>query len=103
MSPTDTPNYLNCEKHERVHTLELPPAYWEDHDAVGTSLDDPIVEDGKRGLVKVTLSDRDLDEVYSRAEWCVGADFCSEPEFWIGLKSSARATMRRIEKYWQEA
>jgi hypothetical protein len=100
MSATDTPNYLHCEKLERVHTIELPPAYWSDHDDRCTSLDDPIVEPGRRGNVKVTLSDRDLHELYNSAEHFATTDFGYDAQEWFGLKASARATMRRIETYW---
>jgi hypothetical protein len=97
---TDTPNYLNTPKMERVHTLEVPPAFWSDHDDRCTSLDDPIVGAGKNGTVKLTISDRDLDELHSSADHFSTTEFMEDEQFYFGLKASARATMRRIEAYW---
>lgn len=92
---------MTAETHPRIHTLEIPPRYWDDHRRACTSEDEPIVEEGSRGKVRVTLSERDLDELHSRALYTTVAEY-QPPADWIGLKASARATVRAINRYWRE-
>jgi hypothetical protein len=80
------------------HTLEVPPAYLDDHMRAYTMRDQVIVEDGSRGRKRITVSDRDLDELRSRAAYTIEAQYQPENE-WLGLKSSARATVRAIDRY----
>lgn len=82
----------------RIHSLEVPPVYWEDHRRALTMEDEPIVEPGTRGRVRLTLSERDLRELRSRADYTIVADY-QPPEDWFGLKASARATVRAIDRY----
>ena len=87
--------------HPRIHTIDVPPFYWDDHRRAYTSDDDPIVEEGPRGKVRVTLSHRDLLELRSRADYT--ADYAEGNDGWtLGLRSSARATRRAIDRYLEQ-
>lgn len=89
-------------RQERVHTLDVPPRYWDDHRRALTSQDDPIEEPGPRGKVRVTLSDRDLFELRSRAADAIQAEWYPV-EAYVGLKASARATLRTVDRYLNDA
>lgn len=79
-----------------LYTITVPPRYFDDHLDALTFEDDFIwesVRKGGRWAIKVTLTEKNLRELRSRASY-----YAEEPDFELGLRSSARATVRAIDK-----
>ena len=83
-------------------TIRLPKRFWEDHVDRGLWLDERLDESGETygkdvgRLYEVELTDDDLAELLSDARHYSDVTTWASSEY-IGLQSSARATVKRIE------
>ena len=81
---------------DKIWTVTVPPVFWEDCVHFGGFRDDfTAVEVGpkSRRKIQATLTDRDLDELYSRAR-----HYAWHPEYDFGLRASARATVKALRQ-----
>lgn len=75
------------------HTLEVPPAFFDDWRGCFCQLD-PIEWEPRGRRYRVRLTERDLCDLRSRAtHYRDGADYD------LGLRSSARATVKAVDRY----
>ena len=85
--------------------FEIPQYFWEDHlDRCPCAEDCPDQETHHAGRVvkmsrtyRVTLTATDANELYSDASYYIAVGFALDPEL-LGLVSSARATLKRLDK-----
>jgi hypothetical protein len=79
--------------------LTVPRIFWEDHAIERSCSPDAIIIRTTARTVVVDLTDDDLDDLRSDAEYYVdGVDFCGEREAWRSLINSAKATVRAIAR-----
>jgi hypothetical protein len=81
---------------DNTFTVTVPPVFWEDCVHFGDFRDDFTVAEigpNSRRRIQATLTERDLDDLYSRARHYAG-----HSEYDFGLMASARATVKALEK-----
>jgi len=78
------------------HTIIVPPVFFDDTVNCMCFRDDYTAEltgTGRRAKMRVTMSSRDIAELDNRAE-----HYASEPEYELGIRASARATIAALAK-----
>jgi hypothetical protein len=77
---------------DTTHVVELPPVFYDDHVRRNWMTAGEVVEILAK-TVKVRMAEHEIGDLYSDAR-----HYAQHSEMDLGLRSSARATVRRLEK-----